>query len=127
MADRTYRAFQVACPKLTDSYLQWIPRKKTARVTNSRSFSIAPNVGQSVGAVSGGRVDVTPLRAHQHEFKVFKNTLRAVSKGKKNCTKTFTLRTAVITSSDCPKKIIKAQLKQEIVPDIHALAKFCLN
>ncbi|XP_064390049.1 uncharacterized protein LOC135337959 [Halichondria panicea] len=93
-------------------------------VNNSRSFSITPNVGK---AASSGRVLITPLRAQQPLLpqsnavipKVF---LKAVSKEKKSHAKTFTLRNVdmvAITTATCLKEIIRAQLKQEIVPDIH--------
>ena len=93
-------------------------------VNNSRSFSITPNVGK---AASSGRVLITPLRAQQPLLpqsnavipKVF---LKAVSKEKKSHAKTFTLRNVdmvAITTATCLKEIIRAQPKQEIVPDIH--------
>ena len=69
---------------------------------------------------------ITALKAHQPLLHATKQRCypqtKAVSKERKSHTKTFTLRNVdmvAITSSDCLKKIIRAQLKQEIVPDIH--------
>ncbi len=98
-------------------------------VNNSRSFSITPNVPNVGKAASGGRVLITPLKAHQpllpqRNAKVF---LKAVSKEKKSHTKTFKdlhfedlhfeergydrhYFISAITSSDCLKKTIRAQL-----------------
>ena len=84
--------------------------------------------------MNGKKVIVTPLRAHQYiqknpqdlvqqrpsERVIQKVLLKAVTWNRKN-PKMFTLRsinTTAITSCDNLKRVIKEQLKQEIVSDI---------